>query len=303
MHVVDREHFEYHFSNGAVLYAVPCFSKAGQRDPTEAIPKRATGDEGIRIGMVHGSTFDARTARRTFRSIPTRLSRVGSTTSLSATRTASDTFRRAASSHRRFILARPKPPPSTRKIQAASPWCCSTDSGATVQPRARRALDLGGRYSSRRSTSLRALVGGPTWASGCMRLRLEMRSRRPRVRRSRSVGSRSSQGTLARHARAGVLVLDRNRPRTRDEPPWTSYCTDLPASCKSAVDSTEMYRGERSRSSVLIAERAHLPPVPHRPQAGRPPECAWAAVSSNTSGPSGQTAYRLRAGAQRSVWP
>ena len=60
VHVVDREDFQYTFPNGAVLYAVPCMSKAGQRDPTECIPKRAAGDERIRIGMVHGSTFDAK---------------------------------------------------------------------------------------------------------------------------------------------------------------------------------------------------------------------------------------------------
>ena len=41
VHVVDREDFEYAFPNNAVLYAVPCLSKAGQRDPTESIPVRA----------------------------------------------------------------------------------------------------------------------------------------------------------------------------------------------------------------------------------------------------------------------
>lgn len=58
-HVVDHEGFEFALPNNAVLYAVPCRSAAGQSDPTEAIPPRATGDERIRIGMVHGSTFGA----------------------------------------------------------------------------------------------------------------------------------------------------------------------------------------------------------------------------------------------------
>lgn len=58
VHVVDRPDFEFALPGNAVLYAVPCQSKAGQRDPTASIPKRAPGDERIRIGMVHGSTFD-----------------------------------------------------------------------------------------------------------------------------------------------------------------------------------------------------------------------------------------------------
>jgi DNA repair exonuclease SbcCD nuclease subunit len=66
VHVVDREGFEVELSPGAVLYAVPCQSKAGQRDPTESIPRRAPGDERIRVGLVHGSTFDAREYQTNF---------------------------------------------------------------------------------------------------------------------------------------------------------------------------------------------------------------------------------------------
>lgn len=59
VHIVDRENFEHTLADGAVLYAVPCMSRAGQSDPTTKIPERAPGDTRIRIGMVHGSTFDA----------------------------------------------------------------------------------------------------------------------------------------------------------------------------------------------------------------------------------------------------
>ena len=58
VHVVDGELFELALPGNGVLYAVPCRSKAGQRDPTLSIPRREPGDERIRIGMVHGSTFD-----------------------------------------------------------------------------------------------------------------------------------------------------------------------------------------------------------------------------------------------------
>jgi DNA repair exonuclease SbcCD nuclease subunit len=58
VHVVDSEPFEMPIGEGAVLYAVPCRSKAGQSDPTRKIPGRDPSDKRIRIGLVHGSTFD-----------------------------------------------------------------------------------------------------------------------------------------------------------------------------------------------------------------------------------------------------
>ena len=66
VHIVDRLDFEFPLSNDAVLYAVPCMSKAGQRDPTDNIPERKPGDERIRIGMVHGSTFDMKDCQVNF---------------------------------------------------------------------------------------------------------------------------------------------------------------------------------------------------------------------------------------------
>lgn len=59
VHVVDRELVEVTLANDCVLFAVPCLSRAGQNDPTALIPKRAPGDARVRIGLVHGSTFDA----------------------------------------------------------------------------------------------------------------------------------------------------------------------------------------------------------------------------------------------------
>jgi DNA repair exonuclease SbcCD nuclease subunit len=58
-HVVDRDDYSFEFSDAAILYACPCRSRAGQDDPALALPGREAGDERIRIGMVHGSTFDA----------------------------------------------------------------------------------------------------------------------------------------------------------------------------------------------------------------------------------------------------
>jgi len=58
VHVVDRDGFSYELSDEAVLYAAPCRSHSDGKDPTLSLPAREPGDERIRIGLVHGQTFD-----------------------------------------------------------------------------------------------------------------------------------------------------------------------------------------------------------------------------------------------------
>lgn len=58
VHVVDRDDFSYEITPDAILYARPCRSKAGQGDLALALPARQPGDTKLRIGCVHGSTFD-----------------------------------------------------------------------------------------------------------------------------------------------------------------------------------------------------------------------------------------------------
>jgi hypothetical protein len=55
---VDRDDFSYEISPHAVVYARPCRSKAGESDLAMALPVREPGDERLRIGCVHGCTFD-----------------------------------------------------------------------------------------------------------------------------------------------------------------------------------------------------------------------------------------------------
>src|SRR6266403_711336 len=57
-HVVDRDDFSYELAPDVVLYARPCRSKAGEHDLAMELPARETGDKRIRIGCVHGCTFD-----------------------------------------------------------------------------------------------------------------------------------------------------------------------------------------------------------------------------------------------------
>jgi DNA repair exonuclease SbcCD nuclease subunit len=58
-HVVDRDDYSFELSEDAVLYAAPCRSKSESRDlALTLLPERAAGDARVRIGMVHGQTFD-----------------------------------------------------------------------------------------------------------------------------------------------------------------------------------------------------------------------------------------------------
>ena len=58
VHVIDRDNYEYPLSAEAVLYAEPCRSQAGAEDLTSRFPGRAADDHRIRIGLVHGQTFE-----------------------------------------------------------------------------------------------------------------------------------------------------------------------------------------------------------------------------------------------------
>lgn len=58
VHVVDCDDYEFQLSEEAVLYAAPCRSQAGSDDLASRLPQRKPDDRRIRIGLVHGQTFD-----------------------------------------------------------------------------------------------------------------------------------------------------------------------------------------------------------------------------------------------------
>jgi DNA repair exonuclease SbcCD nuclease subunit len=58
VHVVDRDDFSYELGPDAILYASPCRSRAGEHDLAMTLPAREPGDSRLRIGCVHGCTFD-----------------------------------------------------------------------------------------------------------------------------------------------------------------------------------------------------------------------------------------------------
>ena len=59
VHDVDRTNYRHPLSDDAVLYASPCTSQAGSDDLALRLPARKPRDERIRVGMVHGRTFQA----------------------------------------------------------------------------------------------------------------------------------------------------------------------------------------------------------------------------------------------------
>jgi len=56
--VVDRDNYEFPLSAEAVLYGTPCRNQAGADDLASRLPRREPGDQRIRVGLVHGQTFD-----------------------------------------------------------------------------------------------------------------------------------------------------------------------------------------------------------------------------------------------------
>ena len=58
VHVVDAKGWQLGLGDNAVVFAAPCTSHAGQTDLATSLPRRESGDDRIRIGLVHGQTFD-----------------------------------------------------------------------------------------------------------------------------------------------------------------------------------------------------------------------------------------------------
>lgn len=58
VHVVDSDTFQLSLGDEALLLAAPCRSMAGAEDLALSLPCREEGDGRIRVGLVHGSTFD-----------------------------------------------------------------------------------------------------------------------------------------------------------------------------------------------------------------------------------------------------
>lgn len=253
VHVVDSENFQYAFPNGAVLYAVPCMSKAGQRDPTESIPKRAAGDERIRIGMVHGSTFDAKDWQTNFPIHSDAVLERGL-----------DYLAIGDTHGFRYIPpGRQHPPtiypgaPEATAFDEKDPGCVAVvfinrQRVATVRQE-RVARWTWEECPVRSINELRELVRRTDLADRVLRLHISMKLPAPEYDEAENL-IEELLGTPARHARAGVVDIDRLglelETATVDQ-----HCGDLPDVLRSAVIRLKQV-AEGEPAQRLIAERA-----------------------------------------------
>ncbi len=252
VHVVDRDNFEHELANGAVLYAVPCMSKAGQRDPTESIPQRAAGDNRIRVGMVHGSTFDAKDWQTNF---PIHADAVLAR--------GLDYLALGDTHGFRFVPPNRQHPPTIYPGAPEATAFDETDPGfvAVVFINRQRVATVRqesvARWTWEETTvttlaELRNLVHRPDLSDRVLRLHVNMKVSAPEYDEAETLLD-ELQGTAARHARVGVLELDRQglelETSTVDQ-----YCEELPDVLRSAV--SRLKTAAEIPAQRLVAERA-----------------------------------------------
>jgi DNA repair exonuclease SbcCD nuclease subunit len=207
--VVDRDDFSYELNDAAVLYARPCRSKAGQDDPALALPSRASGDDKIRIGLVHGSTFDAPGCQTNFPIAKDAAARRGFD------------YLAIGDTHSFRLVPPDARPPVVYPGAPESTSFDEPDSGnvavvfvthsrkATVR-RERVAYWTWAERTVRTLSELRALRSEQNLARAVMRLVLDLRLSASEYEEAEAI-LRELKGKNAVAGRVGILRLDRNR--------------------------------------------------------------------------------------------
>jgi DNA repair exonuclease SbcCD nuclease subunit len=255
-HVVDRAGFEFALPNNAVLYAVPCFSKAGQGDPTEAIPTRAPDDDRIRIGMVHGSTFDAKDWQTNF---PIAVD--------AALKRGLDYLALGDTHGFRFVPPDRKHPPTIypgapepTAFDEKDPGCVAVvfinrQRRATVNPE-RVARWTWEEKIVTTLDELRELARRSDLGDRVLRLRVEMQV----PARAYDEAERlleDLEGTPARHGRVGVLDLDR-QGLGLEKSTIEADCADLPDVLRSAIRRLQRAADEPDKRHAAQRALFHL---------------------------------------------
>jgi DNA repair exonuclease SbcCD nuclease subunit len=250
VHVIDRTPFEMALAGGAVLYAVPCTSKAGQRDPTELIPRREPNDERIRIGLVHGSTFDLPKCHTNFP-----ISRDA------AVECGLDYLAIGDTHGFRFVPPERREPPTVYPGAPEPTAFDEKDAGhvALVYVNRRRKVRVDPEpvgtwiWEDQVVTSLaelRHLRVRPDLERRVLRLRVEMCLPAPEYEEAERLLD-DLFGSAAKHGRVGVLQLDQSG-LTLETMTIDSYCSDLPEVLQSAV------RKLRAEAELPDPERARV---------------------------------------------
>ncbi len=232
-HVVDRENFQYELSDAAVLYASPCTSQAGSADLAMRLPPREEGDERIRIGMVHGRTFQAEGYQTNFPVDP------------EAARKRGFDYLAIGDLHAWEIVPPHTNPPTVYPSSPEPTTFGEPDSGycavVFIRRRSRRALvrrEKVGRWAWRQESvdslaALRALREDPNLHQTVLRLAVDMEVPLAEFEQvQRILGE--LKGTEAAQGRVGVLRADVSGLRIDTEDALGLF-EDLPAPLKAAA--------------------------------------------------------------------
>lgn len=207
-HIVDRDDFELQLGDDAVLIARPCRRQSGQDDNALLLPDRMEGDQRIRIGMVHGSTFD----------MP------GHQTNFPIARDAA--VKRgldylAIGDTHAWREYEPKHAPTVYPSTPEQTTFGETDTGHVALvffPRTRRAPRIRREHVARWSwdtrsvrdiESLRGLLHAPHLRQTVLRLSVDFRATPKELEEAEGI-LEELQGTAAKHGRVGVLQVERS---------------------------------------------------------------------------------------------
>jgi DNA repair exonuclease SbcCD nuclease subunit len=227
-------------------------SRAGQNDPTAKIPERQPGDTRLRIGMVHGSTFDAVDCQTNF---PIHVD--------AALQRGLDYLAIGDTHGFRFVPPDRLRPPTVYPGAPEPTAYDEKDPGhvaIVLMTRQREARVLKERvaywtWEEARACSiveLRTLVRRGDLHNRVLRLSVEMRVTAPEYEEAERL-LEELVGTDAKHGKVGVLELDRAQ-LTLDTDSVARYCSTLPAVMQAAVERLRLVAenpGERA-----AAERA-----------------------------------------------
>jgi len=254
VHVVDTAPLEVPLAGNAVLYAVPCTSQAGQRDPTELIPKRAPGDERIRVGMVHGSTFDMKDCQTDFP-----ISRDA------AIERGLDYLAIGDTHGFRFVPPDRREPPTVYPGAPEPTAFDERDAGkvALVYVNRRRKVTVEAEavatwtweeHEIGSIAELRALRARTDLDRRVLRLRVDMCVPAPEYEEAERL-LEDLEGNAAKHGRVGVLQLDR-AGLDLETSSIDAYCKDFPDVLQSAAQRLRAQAEDADPARAKVAQRA-----------------------------------------------
>lgn len=207
VHVVDRDDFTLALTEAAILHARPCRSQAGHEDLALALPARAPGDARIRIGLVHGNTFEMPGHQTCFPLAKDAAAQRGFD------------YLAIGDTHSHRVVSPPGQPPVVYPGAPEATTFDEPDSGQVVTVFVTRARAVrmhahrvaAWRWSSRTVRSLaelREVHGDGTLADTVLRLVAELHLPAPELEEAGRLLT-ELKGTDAVHGRAGILQLER----------------------------------------------------------------------------------------------